>query len=105
LRRELSIIRRVTGVAVCRGEFDAGASGLGVAVVGAGGRAVAALEMEVTGSYDLPRVRAPLVVAARSLSRDVGTAPGRVSLMPGPRRPDPARPVGELRPFPTCQRC
>jgi DNA-binding IclR family transcriptional regulator len=85
LRRALSITR-LTRVAVARRELDTAVSGVAVPVFGAGGAVVAALELLITDSQDLRLVQPPLVVAARSLSRELQTGHARGHLMVTPHR-------------------
>ena len=73
-RRGLALIRR-TGVAVCRHEFDLAASAVAVPVVGAAQEVVAALEVATRDSRSLSPMLPALVVAARSLSRQILAAP------------------------------
>jgi DNA-binding IclR family transcriptional regulator len=70
-RRALAVVR-ATGVAVTRFELEAATCGVAVPVFGAGGQALAAIEMTLPelGSQ-LPPVRAALSIAARSLSREL----------------------------------
>jgi DNA-binding IclR family transcriptional regulator len=70
LRRALSTIR-LTRVAVCRRELELDASAVAVPVFAAGGAVVGALELAVHDSQDFRLVQPPLVVAARSLSREL----------------------------------
>jgi DNA-binding IclR family transcriptional regulator len=71
LRRELRQIRLV-GIALGRGELAPGDSAIAAPVFGAGGRVVAALEVQVPDLRDDVRMCRPaLVVAARGLSREL----------------------------------
>jgi DNA-binding IclR family transcriptional regulator len=70
LRRNLSTTR-LTRVAVARRELALGDSAVAVPVFGAGGAVVAALELTVHEPQDLRLVQAPLIVAGRSLSREL----------------------------------
>ena len=83
LRRALSITR-LTRMAMCRREFDMHTSAVAAPVFGAGGAVVAALEMSVTDGHDLRLVQPPLVVAARSLSRELqaGQPKGHLTISP-----------------------
>lgn len=85
LRRALSVTR-LTRVAVCRREFDPDTSAVAVPVFGAGGAVVAALELSVRDGQDLRVVQAPLVVAGRSLTRELQIAPARGALTISPER-------------------
>jgi DNA-binding IclR family transcriptional regulator len=78
-RRALSVIR-LTRVAVCRGEYEAGSYTAAVPVFGCGGRVVAALEVGMRDGQDLRMVRPPLVVAGRALSRELQTGSSRPPL-------------------------
>jgi hypothetical protein len=60
-------------VAVCRREFDPALSAVAAPVFGAGGKVVAALELEVGDPRELPPLQPPLIVAARALSRELAT--------------------------------
>jgi DNA-binding IclR family transcriptional regulator len=71
LRRGLAIIR-LTRVAVSRREYDPALSAVAAPVFGAGGKVVAALELEVRDPQELRPLQPPLIVAARSLSRELG---------------------------------
>jgi DNA-binding IclR family transcriptional regulator len=73
LRRTLGVTR-LTRVAVCRREFDLDSSSVAVPVFGAGGSVIAALELEVHDPRDLRQMQPPLVVAARTLSRDLASS-------------------------------
>jgi DNA-binding IclR family transcriptional regulator len=72
LRRALAIIR-LTGIALCRREFQPAVSSIAVPVVGAEHTVVAALELQIRDGQALHWMRAPLVVAARALSREMLT--------------------------------
>jgi DNA-binding IclR family transcriptional regulator len=82
LRRALSTIR-LTRVAVCRRELELDGSAVAVPVFAAGGAVVAALELSVHDSRDFRLVQAPLVVAARGLSRELYTAQAKGQLTLG----------------------
>jgi DNA-binding IclR family transcriptional regulator len=85
LRRTLSTTR-LTRVAVARRELELGGSAVAVPVFGAGGAVVAALELGVRDSQDLRLVQPPLIVAARSLSRELQANHSRSRLTIGPER-------------------
>jgi len=70
LRRALATIR-LTRVAVSRRELDLTASAVAVPAFGAGGGVAAALELTVADPQDFRLVQPPLIVAARSLSREL----------------------------------
>jgi DNA-binding IclR family transcriptional regulator len=70
LRRALATIR-LTRVAVSRRELDLAASAVAVPAFGAGGGVAAALELTVADPQDFRLVQPPLIVAARSLSREL----------------------------------
>ena len=73
-RRALAVTR-LSRVAVTRGEFEVGISGVAVPVFGPGGDVVAAIELAVQDlSRELQPVMAALYVASRSLSRELGEA-------------------------------
>jgi DNA-binding IclR family transcriptional regulator len=76
LRRALAVTR-LTRVAVCRRELDERTSAVAVPVFGSGGEVVAALELEARDPQDLRRMQPPLIVAARSLSRDLAATHNR----------------------------
>ncbi|HLL68091.1 MAG TPA: IclR family transcriptional regulator [Micromonosporaceae bacterium] len=80
LRRALAVTR-LTHVAIARGELEPMTASIAVPVFGAGGEAVGALELQAQDPMELPRLQAPLVVAARSLSRELAAANGRGHLM------------------------
>jgi DNA-binding IclR family transcriptional regulator len=74
LRRSLAIIR-LTHVAVARREYDVETSALAVPVFGAGGMVVAALEVDAREPQtDLRPLQPALIVAARSLTRELATS-------------------------------
>jgi DNA-binding IclR family transcriptional regulator len=74
LRRALAVTR-LTRVAVCRGEHEAGRCAVAVPVFGTGGAVLAALEVGIPDlRAGLERARGALVVAAGSLSRELATA-------------------------------
>ena len=70
LRRALAVAR-LTRVATCRGEWEPDHTAVAAPLFGAGGEIAAALELDVREPQDLRRLQAPLVVAARALSRDL----------------------------------
>jgi DNA-binding IclR family transcriptional regulator len=76
LRRSLAVTR-LTRVAISRREYDMRVSAVAVPVFGAGGEVVAALELEGRDPQDLRRLQAPLIVASRSLSRDLAVTHNR----------------------------
>jgi DNA-binding IclR family transcriptional regulator len=85
LRRALQVTR-LTRIAVCRGDHEAGRYAVAVPVFGTGGAVLAALELSVPDlRAGLERARGALVVAAGSLTRDLAT-----SLPPVQPRPDAA---------------
>jgi hypothetical protein len=88
LRRSLGVTR-LTRVAVCRRELDLDTSAVAVPVFGPGGSVIAALELEVQDPRDLRQMQPPLVVAARTLSRDLATSRGVGCVV----RPPPASQV------------
>jgi DNA-binding IclR family transcriptional regulator len=91
-RRTLAVTR-LSRVAVCRWELEAGASGVAMPVFGPGGDAVAAIELTVTDlGRELQTAMAALSVASRSLSRELATDCRRI-------RPVPASPVAVTRPI------
>jgi DNA-binding IclR family transcriptional regulator len=80
LRRCLATTRR-TRVAFVRSEFKQGISAVAVPVFGAGGAAVAALEVTVPNlCVDLQAANCVLTVAARGISRELVAVPGPVYL-------------------------
>jgi len=75
LRRALAVTR-LTRIAVSRWELDLGVSTVAAPIFGAGGQVVAALEVRVRDlRCDLQIVQPALMVAARSLSRELATSP------------------------------
>jgi hypothetical protein len=95
-RRALAVTR-LTRIAVSRWELDLGVSTVAAPVFGAGGHVVAALELRVRDlRCDLQVVQPALMVAARSLSREVATSP-RIGRFSGgaDRRPDNSMPAGQ----------
>ncbi|GAA0807971.1 IclR family transcriptional regulator [Spirilliplanes yamanashiensis] len=98
LRHALAVTR-LTRVAVCRHEYDLYTSLVAVPVFDIGGRIVAALEVCVSGGTDLRMVQPPLVVAGRTLTRDLQIGAGHNQLtIDGRRRlnlaPPKERPQG-----------
>ena len=76
LRRALSVVR-TTCVAVARFELDITTCGVAVPVFGRGGEAVAAIELTLPDlGQELQRVLGALVIATRSLSREIVHVPG-----------------------------
>jgi len=72
-RRALAVVR-MTRVAVTRFELEPTTCGVAVPVFGPGGDVVAAIELTVPDvGKELPPVMAALSIAARSLSREMGT--------------------------------
>jgi DNA-binding IclR family transcriptional regulator len=73
LRRALAVTR-LTRIAVSRGELAVGMSAIAAPVFGTGGCVVAALEVRIRDLRTDPPGRQPaLIVAARSLSRELAT--------------------------------
>jgi DNA-binding IclR family transcriptional regulator len=70
LRHTLAIIRSAR-MAVCRHEYDPQGSSVAVPIFGLGGSVVAALELSLRDAADVRMIEPPLVVAARSLTRDL----------------------------------
>jgi DNA-binding IclR family transcriptional regulator len=70
LRRSLAVTR-LTRVAISRREYDPAVSAVAASVFGAGGEAVAALELETRHPHELSRLQPALIVASRCLSRDL----------------------------------
>jgi DNA-binding IclR family transcriptional regulator len=74
-RRALAIVR-LKRLAVAHKELDLNRSALAVPVFGPGGRVLAAIEVGVDNPVtDLPDVRPALIVASRSLTRELLTTP------------------------------
>lgn len=74
-RRALAIVR-LRHLAVARGELEPDRSALAVPVFGPDGRVAAAIEVGVADpAADLPNVRPALIVAGRSLTRELSTPP------------------------------
>jgi len=100
LRRALAVTR-LTRVAVSRWELELGTSAVAAPVFGSGGHVVAALELRVRDlRSDLQVMQPALMVAARSLSRELATSPrmgrGPITIERWPE----ARPVGSVGGFP-----
>jgi DNA-binding IclR family transcriptional regulator len=99
LRRALAVTR-LTRVAVSRWELELGVSTVAAPVFGAGGHVVAALEVRVRDlRSDLQVMQPALMVAARSLSRELASSPRMGRGHPGTDRlPDgrSASPVSGL---------
>jgi len=72
LRRCLAVTR-LTRVAVARGELELDTVAVAVPVFGGGGELVGALELHSRECHDVRRMQPPLIVAARSLSRELAT--------------------------------
>jgi DNA-binding IclR family transcriptional regulator len=71
LRHALAVTR-LTRVAVTRREFEANVCGVAMPVFGPGGHVIAAIEIAATNlDDDLQRVMSPLLIATRSLSREL----------------------------------
>jgi hypothetical protein len=71
LRHALAVTR-LTRVAVSRREFEPDIYGVAMPVFGPGGHVIAAIEIAAADlEDDLPRVMPPLVIATRSLSREL----------------------------------
>lgn len=99
LRHQLSSIR-LTRVAISRWELAPGLCTVAVPVFGAGGLAIAALELTVLNlRTDLQPASAVLTVAARALSRELAarTSIGCFALVPEPRRANRTVPDGPGR--------
>jgi hypothetical protein len=74
LRRSLAVVR-LRCIAVSRWELQLGSSAVAAPVFGAGGRVAAPLEVRVRNQRtELPLVQPALLVAARSLSRELAMA-------------------------------
>lgn len=101
LRHTLSVTR-LTRVAVARREFEATVCGVAMPVFGAGGHVIAAIEIAATDlDDDLQRTMSPLLIATKSLSRELAgaVAATAASAMPAVSRPEAAdRFVEHLRP-------
>jgi DNA-binding IclR family transcriptional regulator len=94
LRRALAVTR-LTRLAVSRWELELGASAVAAPVFGSGGAVVAALELTVRDlRSDLQIMQPALMVAARSLSRELATSGRVLRGPPGLERWPDARPVG-----------
>jgi DNA-binding IclR family transcriptional regulator len=85
LRHALAVTR-LTRVAVCRRELDPDMSAVAVPVFGAGGAVVAALEVSLRDGQDLRLAQPPLIVAGRSLTRELQVGRGRGHLTISPQR-------------------
>ncbi len=83
LRRAFAVTR-LTRVAVSRREHVPDACAVAAPVFGTGGAVVAALELTVTDAAELRQLQPPLVVAARSLTRELqtDTAGGHLTMSP-----------------------
>jgi len=83
-RRALAVTR-LTRVAICRWELELGVAAVAVPVFAAGGIVVAALELKVRDlRTDLHMMQPALIVAARSLSRELASGQqfGQLALAP-----------------------
>jgi DNA-binding IclR family transcriptional regulator len=77
LRESLAMARR-TQLAVSRSELSLDRSAIAMPVFGSGGRIAAAIEVRVDEvSSELPHVKPALLVASRSLSRELISAPAQ----------------------------
>jgi IclR family acetate operon transcriptional repressor len=85
LRRALAITR-LTRLALSRREYDLHTTSVAAPVFGAGGAVVAALELSLQDGRDLRFVQPPLIVAARSLSRELQAGQTRSHLTITPQR-------------------
>jgi DNA-binding IclR family transcriptional regulator len=84
LRRSLAVTR-LTRIAVSRWELELGVSAVAMPVFGPGGTVAAGLEMQLRDlRHDFPAIKAALMVASRSLSRELATGHtnGRGALPP-----------------------
>jgi len=87
-RRALAMAR-LSRLAVARWELEPDRSALAVPVFGPGGRVAAAIEVRVDDpAAELPTVRPALVIAGRSLTRELSANPDLGSRTPG-LRPHP----------------
>jgi DNA-binding IclR family transcriptional regulator len=94
LRRALAVTR-LTRLAVSRWELDLGTSAVAAPVFGSGGHVVAALEVAVRDlRSDLQVMQPALMVAARSLSRELATSPRLGRPPAGLERWPDSRPAG-----------
>jgi IclR family acetate operon transcriptional repressor len=83
LRRAL-VVARLSGLAVARWELAPGRSELAVPMFGPGGRVAAAIEVRVDDpAAQLPTIRPALIVAGRSLTRELYATPDRADRAPG----------------------
>jgi DNA-binding IclR family transcriptional regulator len=86
LKRALSVTR-LTRVALCRWEHELGVATVAVPVFGGGGSIVAALELRVRDlRSDLKAMQPALLVAARSLSRELAISQPVMRLSLAPER-------------------
>ena len=84
-RRALAMAR-LSRLAVARWELEPDRSALAVPVFGPGGRVAAAIEVRVDDpAAELPTVRPALVIAGRSLSRELSAATDLTGRAPGLR--------------------
>src|SRR5439155_21523835 len=87
-RRALAVTR-LTRIAVSRWELDLGVSAVAAPVFGVGGHVIAALELRVRDlRSDLQTMQPALMVAARSLSRELATSTRTTRPASSDRRPD-----------------
>ena len=85
LRRALAVTR-LSRIAVSRWELELGVSAVAMPVFGPGGTVVAALEMRLRDlRNEFQSVKAALVVAARSLGREMATGHQNGPMVPLPR--------------------
>jgi hypothetical protein len=89
---------RLTRLAVARWELEPDRSALAVPVFGPGGRVAAAIEVRVDDpAAELPTVRPALVIAGRSLTRELAAASDVNGRGPG-LRPHPGAHPGPVAP-------
>jgi DNA-binding IclR family transcriptional regulator len=89
-RRALAMTR-LSRLAVARWELEPDRSALAVPVFGPGGRVAAAIEVRVDDpTVEIPTVRPALVIAGRSLTRELSAGPDLAAR--GGLRPQAARP-------------
>ncbi|HXV92696.1 MAG TPA: IclR family transcriptional regulator C-terminal domain-containing protein [Pseudonocardia sp.] len=87
---------RATRIAICDRELDRAARAVAAPVFGAGGRAVAAVEIAVRDlAKDVPAIRAPLAVAAGWLSSELASPVGGPRDARPERHPAPVLPASE----------
>lgn len=87
---------RMTGAAICERELNRTSWAVAVPVLGLDGNALAALELDTSNpGRQLHLLKAPLDIAARSLSREIcATPPGVKPFQIGPESPADLRPAG-----------